>query len=132
MSDAERLSARRDALAAALTGLSAAELADDALVAAVATAPGFRRTGLEELSADAGHDPANVLAMSRARRRTDLARILAVAPGQARGEASLLADWLTGIREELVHPMTGESMTLLDWVNRGGPLDLALEGVGGE
>ncbi|GEM_PF-5260740 len=128
MSDAERLSARRDALVAALTGLSAAELADDALVAAVATAPGFRRPALEGPAGGAG----DVLAESRARRRTDLARILAVAPGPSRGEASALADWLTGIRDDLVHPMTGESMTLLDWVNRGGPLEVALEAVSGQ
>jgi predicted amidohydrolase len=121
--DNDRLAARREALAAALGALTAHELADDARVAGLATAPGFRPSAANERGGDTA---TGVLAASRARRRADLAELLAVAPPAARGEAAALADWLTAIREDLVHPMTGESMSLLDWVNRGGPVDVAL------
>ncbi|MEO7070541.1 MAG: carbon-nitrogen family hydrolase [Nostocoides sp.] len=117
--DEGRLVARRAALARALGSLTREELADDETVAAISTAPGF--------TPGSGHvEATDALAASRVRRRADLARLLPLAPPAVRGEPGALADWLTGIREDLVHPMTGESLTLLDWVNRGGRLDAAL------
>ncbi len=112
--DGVRLARRRDALVAALTAAGVG--LDDAGVAAIAAAPGFMP----------GPDPQDpVLAAARVRRRADLAAVLHAAPAQLRAEPEALADWLTGIRTNLVHPTTGEPMSLLDWVNRGGDVSIA-------
>lgn len=112
----ERLARRSAALAVALTSLGPD--ASYAAVAALAASPGFR----------GGPDPSDpVLAAGRARCRRDLAVLLPSGPPVA--EPLALASWLTGIRADLVHPMTGEPMCPLDWVLRGGDVASAIAGV---
>lgn len=123
--DDDRHTARRAALAASLAGLSAEELLDNDTVSAVATAPGFRR--LVEDPPGRPDREGDALAASRARRSMVLSQVLCSAPAPVRADVAALTDWLTGIRAELVHPMTAEPMALLDWVNRGGALQGALD-----
>lgn len=110
VSDADaRLVRRTASLQSALASLGPD--ASYAAVAALAASPGFR----------GGPDPDDpVLAQSRQRCREHLAALLPAAPPVR--EPEVLAHWLTGIRPDLVHPMTGEQMCPLDWVLRGGDL----------
>lgn len=107
--DRDRMERRRAALLAALTALGDGA-ADPAHVAAVATAPGFRVAGSQE----------GPLAEHRADRRRAMTQVLARLDPAEVADTARLVERLTVARPDLVHPMTGETMTVLDWVNRGG------------
>lgn len=132
--DADRLVRRTAALAGALSALSSAELGDDEVVAGVCVTPGFRRPSrseagaADELSTD--RQRADPLAGHRDARRAVMVDVLAQVPENVRRKPAALAEHLCRVNPRLVHPMTGEEMSLLDWVNRGGDAETALANAG--
>lgn len=121
--DAQRLARRSTTLRTALAGLPAQARHDYHAIATVLVAPGFRPV------ADEGLPPA--VAAHRAERRAVMVGVLDALERSRPGLVPTgLAPALTDVRAGLVHPMTGESLCLLDWVLRGGDPSAALDVIG--
>lgn len=119
--DDERQARRRASLIGALASLSDADRADVRVVAAVLVAPGFRRP-------DA--DAPGPLVADRAARADVMSAVLTAFPMILGTGGECAAAELTRPRTSLEHPMTGETMSLLDWVLRGGSAAAAIDALG--
>ncbi len=119
----ERLERRRTALAAALDAVPAGARADVGAVARRLVTPGF---------ADLPPDGADALSADRRARAGVMAEVLTALPMLLGTGDECAASELTRPREALVHPMTGEVVSLLDWVLRGGAAGPAIAAVGGD
>lgn len=107
----ERAERRRAALVAALESIPYADRTDRGLVARRLVTPGF---------ADVPLDGDDGLAAGRRARAEVMTEVLTAYPGLLESGHDCAAAELTRVRPDLVHPMTGEQLSLLDWVLRGG------------
>ena len=119
--DDARAERRRAALAAALDAIPAEDRSDVGVVARRLVAPGFAEVPLD------GDD---ALSADRGARALVMAEVLTAFPMLLGTGDECAAEELTRPRSALVHPMTGEVVSLLDWVLRGGSASVAVDAVG--
>ncbi len=115
--DLDREERRRTALAAAIDSVPCEARSDVTVVARRLVTPGF---------ADVPHDGDDPLSSDRRARAGVMAEVLTAFPMLLGTGDWCAAEELTRPRAALVHPMTGEVVSLLDWVLRGGPAGPAI------